>query len=408
MARLEGETDAVVKERLTAALASLDEQRKQRDELLVAAKRLEAEHTRLFFELQRLHTQILRVKAADAGAAEVAGAGLKSALEQLAREIDAVADSLTESGRRDEQGSRPDRGPGTDTCPGPRADPVAGARGTQGAEARWPPACPALAPRPSRQAAEGSARGVTERPVDSSAARPLSSPLGFELTAVDPTGARTGVLHTRRGAVKTPVFMSVATHAVLRNASLDDARVVEAPIVLGNTFHLMLRPGAEVFRRFGGIHGFMQWDGPVLTDSGGFQIFSLAKDIENLREGRPLPEHLRQQPPAALARVVDRDAAGHRLGHHDGARRLHRLDHRRARHPRRDGAHPPLGAAQPRGEEPEAERAGAVRDRPGRRAPPPPRREREVPHPASRSTGSRSAASRSARRGRSARRPRSG
>src|SRR5262249_56856582 len=82
-----------------------------------------------------------------------------------------------------------------------------------------------------------------------------------------------------RGSVRTPVFMAVGTHAHVRNLSVDDVRAeVDAPIMLGNTYHLMLRPGVEVFRRFGGIHRFMCWDRPVLTDSGGFQIFSLSED----------------------------------------------------------------------------------------------------------------------------------
>lgn len=103
-------------------------------------------------------------------------------------------------------------------------------------------------------------------------------PLRFELLATDPTGARAGVLHTRRGAVPTPVFMHVATHATI--AGLDPAEVwaAGARVLLGNTYHLMLRPGPEVFERAGGIHSFMQWDGAVLTDSGGFQIFSLPAD----------------------------------------------------------------------------------------------------------------------------------
>ena len=104
------------------------------------------------------------------------------------------------------------------------------------------------------------------------------SPLGYELQATDPSGARAGVLKTRRGDVPTPVFMPVATHANFRNVSVDEAAEAGARIILANTYHLMLRPGIEVFRAFGGIHDFMQWPGPVLTDSGGFQIFSLEED----------------------------------------------------------------------------------------------------------------------------------
>ncbi|WP_284667651.1 tRNA guanosine(34) transglycosylase Tgt [Myxococcus sp. SDU36] len=106
--------------------------------------------------------------------------------------------------------------------------------------------------------------------------RPMA--VRFELLTTDPTGARAGLLHTRRGSFKTPMFMPVATHAGFRHLSMEEVKEAGASILLANTYHLMLRPGAEVFQRFGGIHPFMQWDGGVLTDSGGFQIFSLPED----------------------------------------------------------------------------------------------------------------------------------
>lgn len=107
----------------------------------------------------------------------------------------------------------------------------------------------------------------------------------FDLITTDPTGARAGVLHTRRGPIPTPVFMPVATHASFRHLSLDEIKGTGARILLSNTYHLMLRPGAEVLRRFGGIHPFMTWNGAVLTDSGGFQIFSLPNDREITEKG---------------------------------------------------------------------------------------------------------------------------
>ena len=100
--------------------------------------------------------------------------------------------------------------------------------------------------------------------------------VGFSLLRVSGRAARAGVLHTRRGDIPTPVFMPVATHAVFRHISMDDARSTGAAIILSNTYHLLDAPGPEVFARFGGIHAFMAWDGAVLTDSGGFQIFSLS------------------------------------------------------------------------------------------------------------------------------------
>ncbi|MGA9522777.1 MAG: tRNA guanosine(34) transglycosylase Tgt, partial [Myxococcaceae bacterium] len=112
-----------------------------------------------------------------------------------------------------------------------------------------------------------------------------NGPVQYELVATDPSGARAGLLHTRRGTVQTPVFMAVGTHAHVRNLSIDDVRETGAPIMLGNTYHLMLRPGVEVFRQFGGIHRFIDWDRPVLTDSGGFQIFSLPGDRELTEKG---------------------------------------------------------------------------------------------------------------------------
>jgi queuine tRNA-ribosyltransferase len=99
---------------------------------------------------------------------------------------------------------------------------------------------------------------------------------GFSVSARDPgSRARRGSLRTRRGTIETPVFMPVGTRATVTGLTPDDLTTLGAPILLANTYHLMLRPGADVFRRVGGIHNFMKWPGPVLTDSGGYQIFSL-------------------------------------------------------------------------------------------------------------------------------------
>jgi queuine tRNA-ribosyltransferase len=103
----------------------------------------------------------------------------------------------------------------------------------------------------------------------------MSSPIKFELVATAPSGARAGVLQTRRGPTLTPTFMPVATHAHVRNHEMHEVGRTGASICLANTYHLLLRPGTEVFEKFGGIHEFMKWTGGVLTDSGGFQIFSL-------------------------------------------------------------------------------------------------------------------------------------
>ncbi|HEY3256990.1 MAG TPA: tRNA guanosine(34) transglycosylase Tgt [Polyangiaceae bacterium] len=99
--------------------------------------------------------------------------------------------------------------------------------------------------------------------------------IGFSLLRATEQGPRAGLLHTRRGDIPTPVFMPVATRASFRQISMDDARSTGAKIILSNTYHLLDAPGPEVFESFGDIHRFMGWTGAVLTDSGGYQIFSL-------------------------------------------------------------------------------------------------------------------------------------
>ena len=102
------------------------------------------------------------------------------------------------------------------------------------------------------------------------------SPLRFELVATDGV-ARRGRLTTAHGAVETPAFMPVGTRAAVKSLSPDDLRDAGAQIILSNTYHLLVRPGPELVRELGGLHHFMGWDGPILTDSGGYQVFSLAK-----------------------------------------------------------------------------------------------------------------------------------
>jgi queuine tRNA-ribosyltransferase len=113
----------------------------------------------------------------------------------------------------------------------------------------------------------------------------------FELLSTD-AGARRARLHLRHGSVETPVFMPVGTYGTVKAMTPEELRGLGAEIVLGNTFHLMLRPGTEVIRAHGGLHGFMNWQGPILTDSGGFQVFSLAElrklDEEGVRFRSPV------------------------------------------------------------------------------------------------------------------------
>lgn len=97
--------------------------------------------------------------------------------------------------------------------------------------------------------------------------------------------ARRGALQFERGMVQTPAFMPVGTYGSVKTMSPEEVRETGAEIILGNTFHLMLRPGTEVIEAHGDLHDFMRWDGPILTDSGGFQVFSLAEMRKITEEG---------------------------------------------------------------------------------------------------------------------------
>ncbi len=99
------------------------------------------------------------------------------------------------------------------------------------------------------------------------------------------TSARTGLLTTAHGVVKTPVFMPVGTRAAIRAVRPDDVAAMGYEMILSNAYHLMLRPGIEVIENAGGIHAFMGWKGSILTDSGGYQIFSLSKDVKVEHDG---------------------------------------------------------------------------------------------------------------------------
>jgi len=104
--------------------------------------------------------------------------------------------------------------------------------------------------------------------------------------------ARTGTLTTPRGAIRTPAFMPVGTAATVKTLLMSQVRAAGADIILGNTYHLMLRPGAERLRRLGGLHQFSGWSGPMLTDSGGFQVMSLAGLRKLTPEGVTFSSHI--------------------------------------------------------------------------------------------------------------------
>src|SRR6266567_6425569 len=106
----------------------------------------------------------------------------------------------------------------------------------------------------------------------------------FELLDKDPsTRARRGRLHTARGTIETPVFMPVGTQATVKSMMPDQLRDLQVEILLCNSYHLFLRPGHETIARLGGLHRFMGWERPILTDSGGYQVFSLSS-LRNISE----------------------------------------------------------------------------------------------------------------------------
>src|ERR1700676_560650 len=121
--------------------------------------------------------------------------------------------------------------------------------------------------------------------------------LTFEISAPGPTGGRRATLHLPHGPVQTPVFMPVGTAATVKTVQQETLEHIGrnaagAQIILANTYHLYLRPGHELIRRMGGVHRFMSWPRPMLTDSGGFQVFSLAKLRKINDDGVEFRSHL--------------------------------------------------------------------------------------------------------------------
>ena len=117
------------------------------------------------------------------------------------------------------------------------------------------------------------------------------SAFAFRVTHTD-GGARRGVLTTAHGIVETPTFMPVGTQATVKGLTPEMVRAAGASIILANTYHLALRPGDEIVRDLGGLHTFMHWDGPILTDSGGFQVFSLAGQVKITDHGAKFKSHI--------------------------------------------------------------------------------------------------------------------
>ena len=128
--------------------------------------------------------------------------------------------------------------------------------------------------------------------MSSSAENPEATGFKFEVLATDPTGARLGRLTTPHGAVDTPAFMPVGTAATVKGQTQQDLEDLGVQILLSNTYHLYLRPGHELIRKLGGLHKFMSWPGAILTDSGGFQVFSLSELRKVSDEGVTFRSHL--------------------------------------------------------------------------------------------------------------------
>ncbi|HZC65353.1 MAG TPA: tRNA guanosine(34) transglycosylase Tgt, partial [Candidatus Dormibacteraeota bacterium] len=114
----------------------------------------------------------------------------------------------------------------------------------------------------------------------------------FKVLHTNATGARRGRLATPHGAIETPVFMPVGTQATVKALRQENLEELGAQIILGNTYHLFLRPGHELVRRLGGLHKFMSWNGAILTDSGGYQVFSLSDLRKITDEGVRFRSHL--------------------------------------------------------------------------------------------------------------------
>jgi queuine tRNA-ribosyltransferase len=119
----------------------------------------------------------------------------------------------------------------------------------------------------------------------------VKSPFSFKLLAAD-GGARLGEISTPRGLIPTPAFMPVGTAATVKAIFPGAVKEAGASVILGNTYHLMLRPGAERIARLGGLHRFMRWDGPILTDSGGYQVMSLSQLRTVTEEGVRFRSHI--------------------------------------------------------------------------------------------------------------------
>ncbi len=161
--------------------------------------------------------------------------------------------------------------------------------------------------------------------------------------------ARAARFQTLHNEVLTPTFMPVGTHASVRSQRREDLLASGAQVLLANTYHLLLRPGVEIFEKFGGIHGFMNWPRSVLTDSGGFQIFSLPDSRSMREEGAEFRSYVDNSDHLPESGTQHRDSEVDWRRHHDGARSMRAIDCRAQHRAARNGSDASLGASQPGG-----------------------------------------------------------
>jgi queuine tRNA-ribosyltransferase len=150
--------------------------------------------------------------------------------------------------------------------------------------------------------------------------------VAFTIQARDPaSSARAGLLHTAHGDVRTPAFVPLATKATVKGLLAEEVAALGFEMVLGNTFHLHLRPGEGLIERLGGLHGFMDWDGPIITDSGGFQVFSMGHGTvaDEIKARPPRPSRAAQGSAERVGSILSIEEAGVRFRSYvDGSERF--------------------------------------------------------------------------------------
>ena len=146
----------------------------------------------------------------------------------------------------------------------------------------------------------------------------------FEILKIDKnTAARTGIIHTKSGSFKTPVFMPVGTKATVKAITAHQLYDMGCEIILGNLYHLYLQPGIDIIKKAGGLHGFMNWKGSILTDSGGFQVYSLDKIRRITDDGVEFKSVIDGSSSFFYSRICNTDAGRTWFGYHDGTGRVY-------------------------------------------------------------------------------------